>query len=93
MHAVGNRPRHYRAFLALLRNGRSWELAREQYGRIDVPVLLVYGDRDWSRASERERTRAAIPKVVTRTIKDCGHFLPLDRPRELLDLLVGLVAA
>jgi pimeloyl-ACP methyl ester carboxylesterase len=91
MHAVGNRPRHYRAFLALLRNGRSWELAREQYSRIDVPVLLVYGDRDWSRSAERERTRAAIPKVVTKTIKDSGHFLPLDRPRELLDLLVDFV--
>lgn len=58
MDQVGNRPRHYRAFIALLRNGKSWELAREQYGRIDVPVLLVYGDRDWSQAAERERTRA-----------------------------------
>jgi pimeloyl-ACP methyl ester carboxylesterase len=88
MHAVGNRPRHYRAFLALLRNGRSWEAAREHYGRIGVPVLLVYGDKDWSRRAERERTRAAIPNVVVKTIKNGGHFLPLDRPKELLDLLV-----
>jgi pimeloyl-ACP methyl ester carboxylesterase len=92
MHSVGNRPRHYRAFLALLRNGKSWELAREQYNRIKVPVLLVYGDKDWSRRTERERTRAAIPNVVMKTIKDGGHFLPLDRPRELLDLLVDFVA-
>lgn len=91
MHLVGNRPRHYRAFIALLRNGKSWELAREQYSRIDVPVLLVYGDRDWSRTAERERTRARIPNVVMKTIKGSGHFLPLDRPQELLGLLVGFV--
>jgi pimeloyl-ACP methyl ester carboxylesterase len=93
MHAVGNRPRHYRAFLALLRNGSSWESAREQYGRIDVPVLFVYGDRDWSRPVERERTRAAIRNVAMKTIKGGGHFLPLDRPGELLDLLIAFAKA
>ncbi|MGO9133155.1 MAG: alpha/beta fold hydrolase [Methylovirgula sp.] len=92
LHQVGNRPQHYRAFIALLRNGKSWELAREQYSRIDVPVLLVYGDKDWSRTAERERTRALIPNVVMKTIEGGGHFLPLDRPQELLDLLVGFVA-
>jgi pimeloyl-ACP methyl ester carboxylesterase len=91
LHQVGNRRRHYRAFIALLRNGKSWELAREQYSRIDVPVLLVYGDRDWSRTAERERTRARIPNVVMKTINGGGHFLPLDRPQELLGLLVGFV--
>jgi pimeloyl-ACP methyl ester carboxylesterase len=93
MHRVGNRPWHYRAFIALLRNGKSWELAREQYGRIDVPVLLVYGDRDWSQTAERARTRARIPNVVMKTIEGGGHFLPLDRPQELLDLLGGFVDA
>jgi len=93
MHHAGNRPRHYRAFITLLRNGKSWELAREQYGRIDVPVLLVYGDRDWSQTAERERTRARIPNVVMKTIEGGGHFLPLDRPQELRDLLIGFVDA
>lgn len=93
LHQVGNRPGHYRAFIALLRNAKSWEAAREQYGRIDVPVLLVYGDKDWSRIAERERTRASIPNVVMRTIEGGGHFLPLDRPQELRDLLIGFVDA
>jgi pimeloyl-ACP methyl ester carboxylesterase len=90
-HQVGNRPRHYRAFIALLRNGKSWESAREQYDRIDVPVLLIYGDKDWSKRAERARTRALIPNVEVKTIADAGHFLPLDRPRELLDLLLGFI--
>jgi pimeloyl-ACP methyl ester carboxylesterase len=76
-----------------LRNGESWEQAQEQYGRISVPVLLVYGDRDWSRPSERERTASRIPSVMMKTVAGGGHFLPLDRPQELLDLIVGFVGA
>jgi len=91
LYFVGNRTRHYRAFISLLRNGKSWELARQEYSRINVPVLLIYGDRDWSRTAERERTRAAIPQVVMKTINDGGHFLPLDQSRELFDLLTDFV--
>jgi pimeloyl-ACP methyl ester carboxylesterase len=90
-HSVGNRPQHYRAFIALLRNGKSWEMARDHYSRVDVPVLLIYGDQDWSHAAERERTRAAIPHVTMKMIEGGGHFLPLDRPQELLTVLGGFV--
>ena len=54
MYLAGNRPGHYRAFLSLLRNASSWETATKDYGRIDVPVLLIWGDQDWARAPERE---------------------------------------
>jgi pimeloyl-ACP methyl ester carboxylesterase len=93
MYRVGNRPGHYRAFISLLRNAESWELARQDYGRIGVPVLLIWGDRDWSRPSERERTRSLIPNVVMETVEGGGHFLPLDRPRELAALLIRFAAA
>jgi pimeloyl-ACP methyl ester carboxylesterase len=89
MYQVGNRPRHYRAFISLIRNAASFEQAQKDYGRVAVPVLLVWGDRDWSRPSERERTRSLIPNVVTKTVAGGGHFLPLDRPHELLELLIG----
>jgi pimeloyl-ACP methyl ester carboxylesterase len=89
LYETGNRARHYRAFISLLRNARSWELARVDYVRIDVPVLLVYGDQDWSRPSEREQTRALIPGVTMKTVAGGGHFLPLDRPQELSALIVG----
>jgi pimeloyl-ACP methyl ester carboxylesterase len=87
MYRVGNRPNHYRAFISLLRNGVSWEAATENYGRITSPVLLIWGDKDWARASERKQTGSLIPGVVTETIGQGGHFLPLDRPRELLQLI------
>jgi pimeloyl-ACP methyl ester carboxylesterase len=93
MYRVGNPPRHYRAFISLLRNAESFELARKEYGRINVPVLLIWGNKDWSRPAERELTRSLIPHAVVKTIADGGHFLALDRPHELSELLISFVNA
>jgi pimeloyl-ACP methyl ester carboxylesterase len=89
LYEAGDRPWAYRAFISLLRNAGSWELARQDYRRIRAPVLLVYGDRDWSRPAERVQTRALIPDVTMKTIAGGGHFLPLDRPRELAEQIIG----
>jgi len=56
---------------------------------IKVPVLLVYGDQDWAPPAERERTRSLIPNVTTEIVPNGDHFLSLDRPRELQNLIVG----
>jgi len=80
MYVVGNRRGHYRAFISLLRNAESWEAATKDYHRINVPVLLIWGDRDWARPSEREHDHNLIPGVRTVSVKQGGHFLPLDRP-------------
>lgn len=53
MYEVGSRPGHYRAFISLLRHAVSWEAATAIYRRITVPVLLVWGDRDWARMRAR----------------------------------------
>jgi pimeloyl-ACP methyl ester carboxylesterase len=87
MYAVGCRRGHYRAFLNLLRNAYRWEDARAEYGRISVPVLLVYGDRDWSRESERRATLEQIPGARMEFVRDGGHFLSLDRPQEVIRLI------
>jgi pimeloyl-ACP methyl ester carboxylesterase len=88
MNRVGNRPGHYRAFLSLLRNAASWEAATKEYGRITIPVLLMWGDRDWARPAEREHDRALIPNVQMMTLEGGSHFLPLDRPLELSTAIV-----
>jgi pimeloyl-ACP methyl ester carboxylesterase len=93
MYLVGNRPGHYRAFLSLLRNAASWETATQDYGRIETPVLLIWGDRDWAKPSEREHDRKLIPSVEMTTLKNGGHFLPLDRPRELTAGIARFVSA
>jgi pimeloyl-ACP methyl ester carboxylesterase len=92
MYEVGNRRGHYRAFISLLRNAASWEAATDAYRNIDVPVCLVWGDKDWATPGEREHDRSLLPRAQTATVENGGHFLPLDRPRELQELLVRFVA-
>jgi len=88
MYVVGNRHGHYRAFISLLRNAESWEAATKVYGNINVPVYLIWGDKDWSRSAEREHDRSLIPGVQMTTVENGGHFLPLDRPQELEKLII-----
>jgi pimeloyl-ACP methyl ester carboxylesterase len=92
MYLVGNRSGHYRGFSSLLRNAESWEAATKDYGRIEIPVLLIWGDQDWARPVEREHDRMLIPGVEMTTVKGGGHFLPLDRPRELTEAIIRFAA-
>jgi pimeloyl-ACP methyl ester carboxylesterase len=92
MYLVGNRRGHYRAFISLLRNAASWEDATEDYGRINIPVLLIWGDQDWARPPEREHDAKLIPGVQVATLERGGHFLALDQPQELGDLVIHFSA-
>lgn len=92
MYLVGNRPGHYRGFLSLLRNAASWETATKHYGRIDIPVLLIWGSKDWARPSEREHHRQLIPGAQMTTIERGGHFLALDRPQDLSEQIIRFAA-
>ncbi len=85
---TGNLPGQARAFLRLLRNAKSWPDMQQHYRDIALPVLLIWSDEDWSRPSERERTAALIPGVLTKSLPG-GHFLSLDRPEELARLIIG----
>ena len=84
---VGTRPRHYKAFLNLLRHAHHWDEAHARYHHIKVPVLLVYGENDWSQPEERETTRKEIPQARMETVAGGVHFLALDRPREVERLI------
>jgi pimeloyl-ACP methyl ester carboxylesterase len=87
MYEVGARPGHYQAFLRLLSHEREWARARAEYSRIALPVLLVYGDQDWAPARVRMQESTLIPGVTATTLSG-GHFLTLDRPQPLADLIV-----
>ena len=80
----GCRPGHYRAFLNLLRHAAEWTHARAVYGRINIPVLLVYGDQDWSNEIERKTTFNEIPGAQIEIVQNGGHFLSLDRPEAII---------
>jgi pimeloyl-ACP methyl ester carboxylesterase len=93
MYLTGNRRGHYRAFINLLRNAESWEMATKAYSNIRIPVLLLWGDQDWSRPDERERDRQIVPRARMVTIKGGGHFLPLDRPDAVIEHLLAIQAS
>ncbi|WP_442498977.1 alpha/beta fold hydrolase [Methylobacter sp. sgz302048] len=84
MYLTGNRKGHYRAFINLLRNAGSWQTATNDYARIRVPALLLWGSQDWARPDEREQDRRLVPETEMATIERGGHFLPLDRPDEVV---------
>jgi pimeloyl-ACP methyl ester carboxylesterase len=85
VYRVGERPGYYRAFLNLIRHMPLWRETHNQYGRIKTPVLLVYGDHDWSREPERLATLGEIPGARLVTVPNGGHFLPLDQPEAVVE--------
>jgi pimeloyl-ACP methyl ester carboxylesterase len=87
MYQVGARPGHYRAFLNLLRHAHRWDDAHAVYGDIAIPVLLVYGENDWTNDNERQRTLREIAGARLETVPGGSHFLSLDRPAELQRLI------
>jgi pimeloyl-ACP methyl ester carboxylesterase len=86
---VGERPGYYRAFLNLIRHMPLWRKTHEIYNRINVPVLLVYGDQDWSRDAERQRTLREIPGARLVLVENGGHFLTLDQPGAVIEHIRG----
>jgi pimeloyl-ACP methyl ester carboxylesterase len=91
MYVVGNRNGHYRAFLSLLRHAASWEAATSTYAKIQVPVHLLWGEKDWARPGEREQDRRRLTNVQMAVIEQGGHFLPLDRPDAVIEQIKRLV--
>jgi pimeloyl-ACP methyl ester carboxylesterase len=83
LYSGGCRPGHYKSFLSLIRNAGQWDEARAEYKNINVPVLLLYGDDDWSNPEEQEANQRDIPGVKHEMIKNAGHFMSLDAPDEL----------
>jgi pimeloyl-ACP methyl ester carboxylesterase len=73
--------------MSLVAHWAEWEKARAEYNRIDVPVLLVYGDHDWSRSEERATNQRVIPGAKMTIVRDAGHFLSLDAPEPVIQLI------
>jgi pimeloyl-ACP methyl ester carboxylesterase len=92
MYLVGNRRGHARAFASLVHHWPEWERARSEYGRIDRPALLLYGDHDWSRPDERAAEAAAVPGARERVVPGAGHFLSLDAPEALVQAVRDVTA-
>lgn len=86
---VARRPGYKLAARKVLAGWRSWSKARDYYRQISAPVTLIYGDSDWSRPDERQRTRFLIPAPRMLTLKDTGHFSAVENPTELARVILA----
>ena len=86
---VARRPGYKRIARRVLAGWRSWSRARDYYRQILAPVTLIYGDSDWSRPNERERTRSLIPGSQMVTLKNTGHFSAVENPSELARVILA----
>ena len=83
--------RHVKAFLDVGRRLLP-ELTLDAFelDRIDVPVLLVWGDRDRMVSHQGARhVLAQVPGARYVELTGCGHCPQLEQPDEFTDLLLG----
>lgn len=80
---TGHKPGYHYLGRNVLSNWRSWAKAPEHYSQIKSPVTLIYGENDWSRSNERARTLNKVPNAKLETIAKSGHFLSVDNPAVL----------
>lgn len=86
---VSRRP-HYRSMARKVLFGwRSWSKARELYPMVKAPVTLIYGDRDWSRIPERERTKALLKNARMVTLPNTGHFSAVENPKAAANVILA----
>lgn len=67
------------------------EAFRAQLARIEVPTLVVRGERGWAPSDEDERV-AALAQHQTHTIAGVGHMLHWYAPHELAERLMAFVS-
>ncbi|MEU5769077.1 alpha/beta hydrolase [Streptomyces asoensis] len=84
---VGARPGYPAVARAVYQALPSLIAARPRYPEIKAPVHLVYGEKDWSRPSDREANRRLLPAADFTQVPGAGHFIALERPDVLADLL------
>lgn len=85
---VGRHPGYSTVARAVYRNLPSLIAARARYRQVTAPVHLIYGEKDWSRVSDRQANRELLSGAEFTQVPNTGHFIALERPdvpAELLD--------
>src|SRR5262245_59482675 len=84
---VGRRRGYPRVARRVFCNVESMIAARALYGRVSVPVTLIYGDHDWSRRSEREANLAVLRSAHSIALPETGHFAALEQPARVAEIV------
>ena len=84
---VGRRPGYPSVARAVYSNLPSLVAARSRYPDVKAPVQLIYGEKDWSRPSDRQANRQLLPGAEFSQVPNAGHFIALERPDVPANLL------
>lgn len=77
---VGRRPGYPVVARAVYANLSSLIAARARYPEVSAPVHLIYGEKDWSRPSDRQANKQLLPAAEFVQVPGAGHFIVLERP-------------
>lgn len=91
--AAAHSPGYRSASRKVLSGWRSWADARKRYSAVQAPVTLIYGDKDWSRIAERERTKSALKGSRMVTLPNSGHFSSVENPQGVANVILSRKAA
>jgi pimeloyl-ACP methyl ester carboxylesterase len=84
---VGRHPGYPAVARGVYRNLPSLIAARARYAEVTAPIHIIYGDKDWSRPSDREANRRLLPRAEFIQVRNASHFIELERPDVPADLL------
>ena len=71
----------------------SSDLALPRLGEIRVPTLLVVGDADIPDVhAHAGAIEAGIPRARRTVLKNVGHLMYLEKPKEFSDLVIAFIA-
>lgn len=84
---VGSRPGYPSVARSVYASLPSFIAARARYADIKAPIHLIYGEKDWSRTSDRQANKQLIPAAQFTQIPNAGHFIALEKPDALANLL------
>jgi pimeloyl-ACP methyl ester carboxylesterase len=84
---VGHHPGYPTVARAVYRSLPSLIAARARYAEVTAPVHLIYGDKDWSRPSDRQANRRQLPGAEFTQVPNASHFIALERPDVPANLL------
>jgi pimeloyl-ACP methyl ester carboxylesterase len=84
---VGARPGYSTVARAVYASLPSLVAARSRYTQGRAEVHLLYGEKDWSRVSDRQANRELLPAARFTQVAGAGHFIALERPDVLAEAL------
>jgi pimeloyl-ACP methyl ester carboxylesterase len=88
----GRRKGYSKVARAIYRSLKGFTRARDRYGKVSVPVTLVYSENDWSRPTERDQVAGSLTDVHRINFPSTGHFSALERPDDVARILVEVAA-